>query len=251
VQHSVPQQLPELEQLVVLHGDAEQTPEMHVGLLPLHSTPQPPQLKGSSSLSTQASLQHTWPRVQTLVQAPASPPPLLEPELLPLLEPLLDPELLPLELPELLPEPELLPLLEPLPEPLLDPELLPLDPLDPLLDPEPLPLPPPLELPPELPDPLPLPPLPSTEASPALPRLPVAPPQRAEEATTAASPTVQNKEERITHLPRSSVIHGRGKMKSPERIGRAGASGQVSPGPTRPGPASRAPRAPRAPCPAS
>jgi hypothetical protein len=60
------------------------------------------------------------------------PPPLLEPELLPLLEPLLDPELPPLLEPLL--DPELLPLLEPL----LDPELLPLpDPeLLPLLDPE-------------------------------------------------------------------------------------------------------------------
>jgi hypothetical protein len=58
------------------------------------------------------------------VQVPASPPPLLEPELLPELEPLLEPELLP-ELEPLL-EPELLPELEPLLEPELLPELEPL-----------------------------------------------------------------------------------------------------------------------------
>ncbi len=76
------------------------------------------------------------------VGQPASIPPELEPELLPLLEPELDPELLPLLEPELLPEleppllePELDPELLPLLEPELDPELLPL--LEPELEPEP------------------------------------------------------------------------------------------------------------------
>jgi hypothetical protein len=87
---------------------------------------------------------------------PASTPPLLEPELLPLLDPELDPELLPLLEPELLPLPDPLPDPLPLPEP--DPLLLPLpDPEPPpLLDPEPPPEPPPL--PPPLPDPDPDPP---------------------------------------------------------------------------------------------
>jgi len=124
--------------------------------------------------------------------APASTPPLLDPEL----EPLLDPELDPLPDPELLPEldplldPELLPELEPL----LDPELLP-DPepellVEPELDPELLPDPLPEELP-DTPLLLPLEPLlPSADASPfPLPVSDVFVPEHAYAPVTAATST--------------------------------------------------------------
>jgi hypothetical protein len=160
-----------------------------------HTWPQLPQLKGSSSLSTQASPQQIWPSVHAFEHAPASPPPLPEPlpELLP--EPLLDPLLDP----DPLPEPLLEPLLPPLLEPPLDalPELLPLDP--PEVPPDPLPL-----LPPE-PPPLLLPlALSSTEASPAPapPRVLVAPPQRAVTISNPARPSAHVKEARMTHLHR-------------------------------------------------
>jgi hypothetical protein len=80
---------------------------------------------GSTEQTSSAQVLHASvsfaPALQTACEQVPPPPPLLDPELLPLLDPLLDPELLPLL------------------DPLLDPELLPL--LDPLLEPELLPLP--------------------------------------------------------------------------------------------------------------
>jgi hypothetical protein len=131
--------------------------------------------------------------VHAAAQFPASAkPPLLEPLELPEPPPLLEP----LELPELLPLleplelPELLPLLEPPELPL--PEL---EPPEPLLD---EPLPPPEPLPLELASPCTVA---STDASRggALSES-LTPPQRTAKATRPARPTLQTKEERITHL---------------------------------------------------
>jgi hypothetical protein len=196
VQHSAPQHVSALEHVLAFwQGGVVHLPCSHVGAESGHTWPQLPQLKGSSSLSTQASPQQIWPSVHAFEHAPASPPPLPEPlpELLP--EPLLDPLLDP----DPLPEPLLEPLLPPLLEPPLDalPELLPLDP--PEVPPDPLPL-----LPPE-PPPLLLPlALSSTEASPAPapPRVLVAPPQRAVTISNPARPSAHVKEARMTHLHR-------------------------------------------------
>jgi len=178
VQHSVPQQVVVLAQLPpwLLHGGFSQLPPMHVDFSPVQWLPQPPQLKGSSSVSTHSVPQHVWPFEQRHM-LPSSSPPLLEPLELPELLPLP----VPLELPELLPP--LLPLLV----------LLPLDPPDPLVD-EPLLLPEVLLLP-ELPVEL-LPPsfVASTEASDEpLPSVSVAPPHRAVRTTRPARPAAQTK----------------------------------------------------------
>lgn len=178
MQQSVPQQVVALEQefpLVVSQGGSEQIPLIQVDFSPLHWTPHPPQLNGSSCWSTHLSSQHVWPPVHATMHAG---PPLLDPLVLPELPPLV----LPLEvlLPLLLPEP--LPLLPVLPElPVLEPPEL-------VLDEPPLPdvLLPPLLLEPPL--------LPSTDASgEALPRVSVAPPQRAVKTTTPRSTTDETK----------------------------------------------------------
>jgi hypothetical protein len=172
VQQSVPQHVVVLAQVPpwLVHGGFWQVPPMHVDFSPVQWVPQPPQLNGSSYVSTHSVPQHVWPLEQTHM-LPSSSPPLLEP----------------LELPELLP------LLEPLelPEPL--PLLLPLDPPDPLVD-EPLPLPEVLLLP-ELPVELPPPSfVASTEASDEpLPSVSVAPPHRAVRTTRPARPAAQTK----------------------------------------------------------
>ncbi len=181
VQHSVPQHVVVLAQLPpwLSHGGFWQLPPMHVDFSPVQWVPQPPQLNGSSSMSTHSVPQHMWPLEQTHM-LPSSNPPLLEPlelpELLPLFEPLEPPELLP----------PLLPLLV----------LLPLDPPDPLVD-EPLPLPEVLLLPdvPLLPVELPPPSfVASTEASDEpLPSVSVAPPHRAVRTTRPARPAAQTK----------------------------------------------------------
>jgi len=175
VQQSVPQHVVVLAQLPpwMSHGGFWQLPPTHVDFSPVHWLPQPPQLNGSSSVSTHSVPQHEWPFEQ-MHMLPSRSPPLLEPLELPeLLEPLEPPELLP----------PLLPL----------PVLLPLDPPDPLVD-EPLPLP---ELPDVLLLPVELPPpsfVASTEASDEpLPSVSVAPPHRAVRTTRPARPAAQTK----------------------------------------------------------
>jgi len=59
VQHVLPQQVSALAHIMPLsHGGDEHTPWLHVGVLPTHRVPQPPQLNGSSCLSTHLSSQH-------------------------------------------------------------------------------------------------------------------------------------------------------------------------------------------------
>jgi hypothetical protein len=187
VQQSLPQHVAPFEHCppVLAQGGASQVPPTHVDFLPSQCVPHPPQLCGSSYVSTHAPSQQVWPFTHATPQSPeSSSPPLPDPLEPPELPPLLPPLVLPLEPPELPPEvlPELLPLLLPLelPDPLLvEPLLLPL--------PEVL-LPPPLleELPPSL--------AASTEASAvAFPSESVAPPHRAVSTSNPANPTVQTK----------------------------------------------------------
>ena len=76
VQHSAPQHVSALEHVLAFwQGGVVHLPCSHVGAESGHTLPQPPQLKGSSSLSTQASPQQIWPSVHTLEHVPASPPP--------------------------------------------------------------------------------------------------------------------------------------------------------------------------------
>lgn len=180
MQQSVPQQTVAPEQVfpfALSHGGASHLPPAQVDFSPVHCTPHPPQLNGSSCSSTHLSSQHVVPPVQATMHAG---PPLLDPLEPPELPPLL-PLVLPLEvlLPLLVPEPPLLPVL---------PELLPVELPELVLEEVPLPdvLLPPLLLEPPL--------APSTDASgEALPSVSVAPPQRAVRTTTPRSTTDETK----------------------------------------------------------
>ncbi len=175
MQQLLPQHVVALEQLfpfAVSHGGAWHAPLTQVDLSPVHWTPHPPQLNGSSCSSTHLSSQHVSPPVHATVHAGA-----------PLLEPLLLPDPVPLEPPLPPPLDDVLP---PDDVPLPVDELLPLEPPElvpdePLLD---------VLLPPLLLEP----PLPSTDASGvALPSVSVAPPQRASRTTRPPRTMAENK----------------------------------------------------------